>query len=88
MIGGQRLLKTDCVMVCEDHGNDPLHKVSKHILDHTNMQLFCYDPDAGRYIRLNDASPLDRIKKASNRGYNVLATSSAFWEAQILASSS
>lgn len=87
MIGGARLLKTDCVVICEDHGNDPRHAVSKHILNHTYMHLFCYDPDAGRYIHLKDASPLDRIKKAVNRGYNVLATSSPFWEARILASS-
>lgn len=87
MIGGVRLLETDCVVICEDHGNDALHTVSKHILTHTNMQLFCYDPDVARYICLKDASPLDRIKKAGNRGYNVLATSSSFWEARILASS-
>ncbi len=87
MLGGSRLLKTDCVVICEDHGNDPLHRVSKHILNHTDMRLFCYDPDADRYTRLTDASPLDRIKKAVNRGYNVLATSSTFWEARILASS-
>lgn len=87
MIGGPRLLQTDCVVICEDHGNDPLHTVSKHILNRTDMRLFCYDPDAGRYIRLKDASPLDRIKKAVNRGYNVLATSSPFWEARILAQS-
>ena len=87
MIGGARILKTDCVVICEDHGNDPFHTVSKHILNRTDMQLFCYDPDAGCYVRLKDASPLDRIKKAINRGYNVLATSSPFWESRILASS-
>jgi FkbM family methyltransferase len=87
MIGGTRLLKTDCVVICEDHGSDPLHTVSSHILNNTDMQLFCYDPDAGRYIHLKNTSPLDRIKKASNRGYNVLATSSPFWEARIRASS-
>ncbi|MBR1155791.1 FkbM family methyltransferase [Bradyrhizobium sp. JYMT SZCCT0428] len=87
MIGAARLLKTDCVVICEDHGSDPLHAVSKHVLNHTDMQLFCYDPDAGRYIHLKNTSPLDRIKKAVNRGYNVLATSSLFWEARILASS-
>ena len=25
MIGAARLLKTDCVVICEDHGSDPLH---------------------------------------------------------------
>ena len=86
MIGGVRLLKTDCIVICEDHGNDPHHTVSKHILNHTEMRLFCYDPEAGHYIRLKDAFPLDRIKKAVNRGYNVLATASPFWEARVLAS--
>ncbi|MBR1252067.1 FkbM family methyltransferase [Bradyrhizobium sp. AUGA SZCCT0169] len=87
MIGGARLLRTDCVVICEDHGSDPLHTVSAHILNHTDLQLFCYDPDAGRYIHLKNTSPLDRIKKAVDRGYNVLATSSSSWEARILASS-
>lgn len=87
MIGGAGLLKTDSVVICEDHGNDPFHRVSKHILNHTDMRLFCYDPSARRYIRLKETSPLNRIKKAVNRGYNVLATSSSFWEARILASS-
>jgi len=87
LIGGARLLKTDCVVICEDHGNDPHHTVSRHILAHTEMRLFCFDPDAGRYIGLKDTSPLDRIKKAVNRGYNVIATSSSFWESRILASS-
>jgi len=85
MVGGGRLLKTDCIVICEDHGNDPLHTVSKHILNHTEMRLFCYDSHAGHYIRLKDTLPLDRIKKAVNRGYNVLATASPFWEARVLA---
>ena len=75
------------MVICEDHGSDPLHAVSNHVLNNTDMQLFCYDPDAGRYIHLKNTSPLGRIKKAVNRGYNVLATSSLFWEARILASS-
>lgn len=83
--GGARLLAGDCVVICEDHGNDPTHAVSTHILKHTPMKLFCYDPEIGRYRRLLGTGPLDRIKKASNRGYNVLATASDFWAARILA---
>jgi FkbM family methyltransferase len=83
--GGQRLLLTDCVVICEDHGNDRHHSVSRYILEETPLNLYCYDPALGHYVRLLDLSPLDRIKKAVNRGYNVLATASSFWEGRILA---
>ena len=84
--GGQRLLRTDCIVICEDHGNDRHHTVSRYILEQTPLNLFCYDPSLGHYARLMDLSPLDRIKKAANRGYNILATASPFWEERILAS--
>jgi hypothetical protein len=47
------------------------------------MTLFCYDPRLARYVRLHDVSRLDAIKKAANRGYNVIATASPFWEKRI-----
>ena len=83
--GGLGLLRTDCVVICEDHGNDRHHSVSRYILEETPLNLYCYDPALGHYVRLLDLSPLDRIKKAVNRGYNVLATASSFWEGRILA---
>jgi len=49
------------------------------------MKLFCFDPLTQRYEQLTDVSALDRIKRFRNRGYNVLATSSAFWEQRIRA---
>jgi FkbM family methyltransferase len=82
--GGQCLMQSDCIVICEDHGNDLNHTVSHYILDKTPLNLFCYDPALGHYIRLIDLSALDRIKKAVNRGYNVLATASSFWEQRIL----
>ena len=84
--GGLRLLRADCIVICEDHGNDPHHTVSRYILEQTPLNLFCYDPSLGYYARLMDLSPLDRIKKAANRGYNILATASPFWEERILSS--
>jgi FkbM family methyltransferase len=83
--GGRRMLSGDCVVICEDHGGDRDHTVSRHILTQTAMKLFCFDPVTRRYEQLTDASALDRIKRFSNRGYNVLATSSAFWEQVIRA---
>jgi len=83
--GGEKLLSGDCVMICEEHGNDSNHTISRHVLDHTPFKLFCYDPATGRFEQLKDVSPLDRIKQAVNYGYNVLATASPYWEQRIRA---
>lgn len=85
MRGGERLLKSDCVVICEEHGNDPNHTISRHILANTPLKLFCYDPATGHFEHLRDVAGLGRIKQHSNVGYNVLATASAFWESRIRA---
>jgi FkbM family methyltransferase len=85
MRGGERLLKSDCVLICEEHGNDPNHTISRHILASTKLKLFCYDRATGHFEHLRDTTALGRIKQHSNVGYNVLATASAFWESRIRA---
>jgi hypothetical protein len=73
------------VLICEEHGNDPNHTISRHILASTKLKLFCYDRATGHFEHLRDVSSLGRIKQNSNVGYNVLATGSAFWEGRIRA---
>jgi FkbM family methyltransferase len=85
MRGGERLLKSDCVLICEEHGNDPNHTISRFILGNTKLKLFCYDPATGHFEHLRDVTALGRIKQHSNVGYNVLATASTFWESRIRA---
>jgi FkbM family methyltransferase len=77
--GGTRLLQADSVIMCEEHGNDRAHTVSRYILDHTPLTLFVRDPASNRFETVTDLSILDRIKVSTNVGYNVFATSSAFW---------
>jgi FkbM family methyltransferase len=77
--GGARLLQADSVIMCEEHGNDRAHTVSRYILDHTPLKLFVRDPASNRFETVTDLSILDRIKVSTNVGYNVFATSSAFW---------
>ncbi len=77
--GGARLLQADSVIMCEEHGNDRAHTVSRFILDHTPLTLFVRDPASNRFETVNDLSILDRIKVSTNVGYNVFGTSSAFW---------
>jgi FkbM family methyltransferase len=81
--GGARLLQGDSVLLCEEHGNDPYHTVSRYILKQTPLKLIVYDPRSNRLETVTELSILDRIKVSSHVGYNVFATASAFWEDRI-----
>ncbi|RTL48811.1 MAG: FkbM family methyltransferase [Bradyrhizobiaceae bacterium] len=81
--GGTKLLETDCVLICEDHGNDRNHTISRHILEQTQLKLFCFDPLSRRFEHLENLSALDRIKTSTNWGYNILATRSPYWQERI-----
>ncbi|CAN7555814.1 FkbM family methyltransferase [Bradyrhizobium sp. LjRoot220] len=79
MKGGERLLRGDSVILCEEHGNDPQHTVSRYILDQTPLKLIVFDPRSNRLETVTDLSILDRIKVSTHVGYNVFGTASAFW---------
>ncbi|MGA2056504.1 MAG: FkbM family methyltransferase [Bradyrhizobium sp.] len=81
--GGARLLAGDSVIMCEEHGNDPEHTVSRYILEQTPLKLIVYDPRSNRLETVTELSILDRIKVSSHVGYNVFGTASAFWQQQI-----
>jgi FkbM family methyltransferase len=79
MKGGARLLQGDSVILCEEHGNDPQHTVSRYILEQTPLKLIVYDPRSNRLEIVSDLSILDRIKVSTHVGYNVFGTASVFW---------
>ena len=81
--GGTRLLQGDSVILCEEHGNDPQHTVSRYILEQTPLKLIVYDPRINRLETVTELSILDRIKVSSHVGYNVFGTASAFWQDRI-----
>jgi FkbM family methyltransferase len=83
MRGGTRLMQGDSMLLCEEHGNDPKHTVSRYILEQTPMKLIVHDSRSNRFETVTDLSILDRIKISSNVGYNVFGTASAFWLARI-----
>lgn len=83
--GSARLLQADSVVLCEEHGNDPSHTVSRYILEQTPLKLIVYDPRSRRLETVTDLSILDRIKVSANVGYNVFGTASAFWQNRIAA---
>jgi FkbM family methyltransferase len=81
--GGTRLLQGDSVILCEEHGNDRSHSVSRYILEQTPLKLIVYDPRSDRFETVTELSILDRIKVSTHVGYNVLGTASAFWENRV-----
>jgi FkbM family methyltransferase len=83
--GGKRLLQGDSVLLCEEHGNDSNHTVSRYILEQTPLKLIVYDPRSHRLETVTELSILDRIKVSSNVGYNVFGTASTFWQDRITA---
>ncbi|WP_029584468.1 FkbM family methyltransferase [Bradyrhizobium sp. URHD0069] len=82
---GTRLLRSDSVLLCEEHGNDPGHTVSRYILEQTPLKLIVYDPRSNRLETVTELSILDRIKVSTHVGYNVFGTASAFWQDRISA---
>jgi hypothetical protein len=72
-------------LLCEEHGNDPHHTVSRYILEQTPLKLIVYDPRSNRLETVTELSILDRIKVSSHVGYNVFGTASAFWLGRIKA---
>lgn len=85
--GAERLLATDAIVICEDHGSDRTHSVSRHLLTRTTLKVFVFDPAACRYVPVVTTAVLDRIKRYGWVGYNVCATASPFWEDKILSAS-
>jgi len=83
--GGTRLLQGDSVILCEEHGNDPHHTVSRYILEQTPLKLMVFDPRSNQLETVTELSILDRIKVSTHVGYNVFGTASAFWQDRISA---
>jgi FkbM family methyltransferase len=83
--GGSRLLQTDTVILCEEHGSDRAHMVSRYILEKTPLKLMVYDPRSQQLETITELSILDRIKVSTNTGYNVFGTASPFWQDRIAA---
>ena len=81
--GGGRLLATDSMILCEEHGNDRKHTVSRYILNETPLSLIVFDPRSGRFETVSELSILDRIKVSTHVGYNVFGTASAFWRERV-----
>ena len=84
LTGARGLLLRDCLVICEEHGLDRTHGITRHLMDALGLRVFAYDAGAGRFMRLDRVESLDGIKKHAWVGYNVFATSSALWEKRLI----
>ena len=82
--GARQVLAGDSVVVCEDHGADRTHSVTRHLIQSTGLKTFAFDPAKGLFFAVTEPSDLDRIKRHAWVGYNVFATSSPLWEDRLL----
>lgn len=82
--GARNLMASHSVFICEDHGSDREHTISRFLMSETRMTVYVYDPSIARFVEVREFSTLDRIKRYSWVGYNVFATASAFWQQRLL----
>lgn len=82
--GGRRLLAGDAVVICEEHGSDKNHTLTRYLMEETACRVFMLDPTTNKFEQVRDIAALDRIKVLSWVGYNVFATASRFWEDHLL----
>ncbi len=75
--GGARLLQGDTVFIYEEHGSDPTHETTRHVLDALKLRVFWLGGDKAR--ELKSADELNRIKRSRRTGYDMIASRSPFW---------
>ncbi len=86
--GGRGVLAGDCLVICEEHGSDRKHSVSRYLMEENSLSLIVFDPAVRRFVRLDDLRLLDRMKRHRWVGYNVFATSGRAWKERLLSACS
>ena len=71
--GAQKSLSSDCLFAYEDHGNDVTCKVTRWLLNNTDLLIYFID-QSGISRAIKSTSDAARVKKLSNKGYNFFAT--------------
>jgi FkbM family methyltransferase len=78
LAGAPRLLAAETVVICEEHGSDRDHKVTRYALGELAARVFVFDPAVRRFTPV-----LDTIKVNRKVGYNVFITTSTLWETRL-----
>lgn len=73
LAGMERALRDDALVIYEDHGSDPDHALTRHILDERDLEVRLLLDE--RIVPISQAGELDAHKRDRTKGYNLLAMS-------------
>ncbi|GGB60594.1 FkbM family methyltransferase [Roseibium aquae] len=78
MDGAGSLLDGELLFIYEDHGSDPTHSVTRHVMDTLGMRVFGHSVQTGLF-ELRSLDELSRIKTNRRWGYDFFATRDSTW---------
>lgn len=71
LAGMERALAGDALVIYEDHGSDPTHGLTRHVLEERGLTVHLLLDD--RTVPLKSANELDAYKRDRTKGYNLVA---------------
>tara|TARA_Y100000389_G_scaffold48597_1_gene43882 strand:+ start:5836 stop:6696 length:861 start_codon:yes stop_codon:yes gene_type:complete len=81
LIGSKKILKKNCLIIYEDHGNDNLHLNSKYLW---KKKYSLYFSDGKSISKINKLDELNDIKRIKHKGYNFIATKSSLFKKKLI----
>ena len=80
LAGSKNILKKNCLIIYEDHGQDKRHSNTKYLLKKNYSIYFC---NKNKILNIQNTIELNKIKKQKNVGYNFVATKSDIFKKKL-----
>ena len=80
LTGSKNILKKNCLIIYEDHGQDKYHSNTKYLLKKNYSIYFC---NKSKILNIKNFIELNKIKKKKNVGYNFVATKSNIFKKKL-----
>ena len=81
LTGSKNILKKNCLIIYEDHGQDKYHSNTKYLLKKNYSIYFC---NKSKILNIQNFIELNKIKKQKNVGYNFVATKSDIFKKKLI----
>jgi len=78
--GSKNILKKNCLIIYEDHGQDKRHSNTAYLLKKNYSIYFC---NKSKILNIQNIIELNKIKKQKNVGYNFVATKSDIFKKKL-----
>ncbi|WP_066469073.1 FkbM family methyltransferase [Bosea sp. WAO] len=83
LAGMEQALRGDALVIYEDHGSDPTHGLTRHILEERGLAVHLLLDDG--IVAISEAGELDAHKRDRTKGYNLIALKQSSQWAAIIA---